>query len=45
MLLNKFVHLLQQFVSIAEKGGEVDKSQFRDTCSQATAFLLSNLVK
>ncbi|KAJ6766108.1 PHOSPHATIDYLINOSITOL KINASE [Salix purpurea] len=43
MLLNKFVHLLQQFVSIAEKGGEVDKSQFRDTCSQATAFLLSNL--
>ncbi|CAK7329726.1 unnamed protein product [Dovyalis caffra] len=43
MLLNKFVHLLQQFVSIAEKGGEVDKSQFCDTCSQATAFLLSNL--
>uniref|UniRef100_A0A6M2F295 1-phosphatidylinositol 4-kinase n=1 Tax=Populus davidiana TaxID=266767 RepID=A0A6M2F295_9ROSI len=43
MLLNKFVHLLQQFVSIAEKGGEVDKSQFRDTCSQAAAFLLSNL--
>ncbi|KAL3597325.1 hypothetical protein D5086_008962 [Populus alba] len=43
MLLNKFVHLLQQFVSVAEKGGEVDKSQFRDTCSQATAFLLSNL--
>ncbi|XP_048230508.1 phosphatidylinositol 4-kinase alpha 1 [Ricinus communis] len=44
ILLNKFVHLLQQFVSIAEKGGEVDKSQFRGTCSQATALLLSNLV-
>ncbi|KAJ8767237.1 hypothetical protein K2173_013634 [Erythroxylum novogranatense] len=43
MLLNKFVHLLQQFVSIAEKGGEVNKSQFRDICSQATALLLSNL--
>ncbi|KAF9684342.1 hypothetical protein SADUNF_Sadunf04G0108400 [Salix dunnii] len=43
MLLNKFVLLLQQFVSIAEKGGEVDRSHFRDTCSQATAFLLSNL--
>ncbi|CAN1255641.1 Phosphatidylinositol 4-kinase alpha 1 [Linum perenne] len=43
MLLNKFVHLLQQFVSAAEKGGDVDKSQFRDICSQATALLLSNL--
>lgn len=44
MLLNKFVRLLQQFVNIAEKGGVVDKSQFRETCSQATALLLSNLV-
>ncbi|GLT58161.1 hypothetical protein SLA2020_310800 [Shorea laevis] len=43
MLLSKFVHLLQQFVNVAEKGGEVDKSQFRETCSQATALLLSNL--
>ncbi|KAK4284694.1 hypothetical protein QN277_001489 [Acacia crassicarpa] len=43
ILLNKFVRLLQQFVNIAEKGGEVDKSQFRETCSQATALLLSNL--
>ncbi|KAG4153032.1 hypothetical protein ERO13_D04G158700v2 [Gossypium hirsutum] len=43
MLVSKFVHLLQQFVNIAEKGGEVDKSQFRETCSQATALLLSNL--
>ncbi|KAI4298362.1 hypothetical protein L6164_031933 [Bauhinia variegata] len=43
MLLNKFVHLLQQFVIIAEKGGEVDKSQFRETCCQATALLLANL--
>ncbi|XP_039047721.1 phosphatidylinositol 4-kinase alpha 1-like isoform X2 [Hibiscus syriacus] len=43
MLISKFVRLLQQFVNIAEKGGEVDKSQFRETCSQATAVLLSNL--
>ncbi|XP_054785436.1 phosphatidylinositol 4-kinase alpha 1 isoform X1 [Prosopis cineraria] len=43
MLLNKFVRLLQHFVNIAEKGGEVDKSQFRETCSQAIALLLSNL--
>lgn len=43
MLLSKFVHLLQQFVNVAEKGGEVDKGQFRETCSQATALLLSNL--
>ncbi|WCJ33866.1 Phosphatidylinositol 3- and 4-kinase family protein [Euphorbia peplus] len=43
ILLNKFVHLLQQFVSTAEKGGEVDKSQFRDICSQAAALLLANL--
>lgn len=43
MLLTKFVHLLQKCVNIAEKGGEVDKSQFRETCSQATALLLSNL--
>lgn len=44
VLLNKFVRLLQQFVNTAEKGGEVDKSSFRETCSQATALLLSNLV-
>lgn len=44
MLLNKFVRLLQQFVNIAEKGGEVIRSEFRDTCSQATVLLLSNLV-
>ncbi|KAL5788548.1 hypothetical protein ACOSP7_005497 [Xanthoceras sorbifolium] len=43
MLLSKFVTLLQQFINAAEKGGEVDKSQFRETCSQATALLLSNL--
>ena len=43
-LLNKFVGLLQQFVNTAEKGGEVDKLSFRETCSQATAWLLSNLV-
>ncbi|XVE49405.1 hypothetical protein DITRI_Ditri01bG0080200 [Diplodiscus trichospermus] len=45
MLLSKFVRLLQQFVNTAEKGGKVDKSQFRETCSQATALLLSNLVE
>ncbi|CAJ2642759.1 phosphatidylinositol 4-kinase alpha 1 isoform X1 [Trifolium pratense] len=43
MLLNKFVRLLQQFVNIAEKGGEVVRSEFRETCSQATVLLLSNL--
>ncbi|CAL5377227.1 unnamed protein product [Camellia sinensis] len=43
IMLTKFVRLLQQFVNIAEKGGEVDKSLFRETCSQAAALLLSNL--
>uniref|UniRef100_A0A5B7AN74 1-phosphatidylinositol 4-kinase n=1 Tax=Davidia involucrata TaxID=16924 RepID=A0A5B7AN74_DAVIN len=43
ILLTKFVRLLQRFVNIAEKGGEVDKSSFRETCSQATALLLSDL--
>ncbi|CAA7048445.1 unnamed protein product [Microthlaspi erraticum] len=37
------VRRLQQFVNTAEKGGEVDKSHFRETCSHATALLLSNL--
>lgn len=44
ILLTKFVRLLQQFVNVSEKGGEIDKSSFRETCSQATALLLSNLV-
>lgn len=44
VLLSKFVRLLQKFVTVAEKGEEVDKSSFRETCSQATALLLSNLV-
>lgn len=43
LLLTRFVRLLQKFVYTAEKGGEVDKSSFRETCSQATALLLSNL--
>uniref|UniRef100_A0A1D1Y4R9 1-phosphatidylinositol 4-kinase n=1 Tax=Anthurium amnicola TaxID=1678845 RepID=A0A1D1Y4R9_9ARAE len=43
ILLIKFVQLLQQFVSVAEKGGSVDKTQFREICSQATALLLSNM--
>ncbi|CAA6664833.1 unnamed protein product [Spirodela intermedia] len=45
ILLIKFVQLLQQFVSIAEKGGQVDKTEFREICSQATALLLSNIVE
>ncbi|KAK6159446.1 hypothetical protein DH2020_006760 [Rehmannia glutinosa] len=43
ILLSRFVRLLQNFVNTAEKGEEVDKSTFRETCSQATALLLSNL--
>lgn len=43
VLLTKFVRLLQKFVNVAEKGGEVDKSAFHETCSQATALLLSDL--
>lgn len=45
MILGKFVAQLQVFVNAAEKGGELDKSQFREICSQATALILSNLVK
>ncbi|GMI74628.1 hypothetical protein like AT1G49340 [Hibiscus trionum] len=41
--ISKFVRLLQQFVNSSEKGGELDKSQFHETCCQATALLLSNL--
>lgn len=44
VVLLKFVHQLQQFVNTAEKGGKVDKTSFRQICSQATAFLLSSLV-
>lgn len=44
VMLMKFVQQLQQFVNMYEKGGEFDKTTFRQTCSQATAFLLSNLV-
>ncbi|XP_030545471.1 phosphatidylinositol 4-kinase alpha 1-like isoform X3 [Rhodamnia argentea] len=43
VVLTKFIQQLQQFVNVAEKGGEVDKTLFRRTCSQATAFLLSNM--
>lgn len=45
VVLTKFIQQLQQFVNVAEKGGEVDKTLFRQTCSQATAFLLSNMVQ
>lgn len=44
ILLNRFVQLLQHFVATAEKGGSVEKSQFRESCSQATALLLSHMV-
>ncbi|XP_068668107.1 phosphatidylinositol 4-kinase alpha 1-like isoform X2 [Aristolochia californica] len=43
ILLSRFMRSLQQFVNFAEKGGVVDKAQFREICSQATAFLLSIL--
>ncbi|KAI6677773.1 hypothetical protein NL676_038569 [Syzygium grande] len=43
VVLTKFIQQLQQFVNVAEKGGQVDKTSFRQTCSQATAFLLSNM--
>ncbi|KAM7479286.1 hypothetical protein LguiA_027499 [Lonicera macranthoides] len=43
ILLAKFVSLLQKFIYDAEKGGIADKSSFRETCSQATALLLSNV--
>lgn len=43
MLVTRFLHLLQQFVNTAEKGEVVDKASFHETCSQATALLLSDL--
>ncbi|XP_070051819.1 phosphatidylinositol 4-kinase alpha 1-like isoform X1 [Nicotiana tomentosiformis] len=43
VLLTNFVQQLQKFVIYVEGGGEVDKSSFRETCSLATAFLLSDL--
>ncbi|KAI3928955.1 hypothetical protein MKW98_014546 [Papaver atlanticum] len=43
MLLKKSVVQLQQFVNTAERGEAVGKSLFRETCSRATALLLSNL--
>lgn len=43
ILIMKFVQSLQHFVSGAEKGCGLDKLKFRETCSQATALLLSNL--
>uniref|UniRef100_A0A0D6QSE9 1-phosphatidylinositol 4-kinase n=1 Tax=Araucaria cunninghamii TaxID=56994 RepID=A0A0D6QSE9_ARACU len=43
MLVERFVRLLQQYINTAEKGGIVDKALFHETCSQATALLLSDL--
>lgn len=43
-LINSSVRSLQQIVNTSTNGGITDKLQFRETCSQATAVLLSNLV-
>ncbi|XP_051147386.1 phosphatidylinositol 4-kinase alpha 1-like isoform X2 [Andrographis paniculata] len=43
VVITKFVRLLQKCVNSAEKGEAIDKAFFRETCSQATALLLSNL--
>lgn len=43
-LINSSVRSLQQIVNTCKNGGATDKSQFRETCSHATAVLLSNLV-
>ncbi|XP_056844326.1 phosphatidylinositol 4-kinase alpha 1-like isoform X2 [Raphanus sativus] len=42
-LINSSVRSLQQIVNTCKNGGATDKSQFRETCSHATAVLLSNL--
>ncbi|CAH8301812.1 unnamed protein product [Eruca vesicaria subsp. sativa] len=42
-LINSSVRSLQQIVNTCKNGGAIDKSQFRETCSHATAVLLSNL--
>jgi len=43
VFVSKFVSLLQNFVVAAEKQ-PIDNSQFRETCSQATALLLDHMV-
>ncbi|XP_062212194.1 phosphatidylinositol 4-kinase alpha 1-like [Phragmites australis] len=43
VFVSKFVCLLQNFVVTAEKQ-PIDNSQFRETCSQATALLLDHMV-
>lgn len=43
-LINSSVRSLQQIVNTSKNGGVTDKSQFRETCSHATAVLLSHLV-
>ncbi|KAF9609104.1 hypothetical protein IFM89_013358 [Coptis chinensis] len=43
LLLAQFVQELQRYVNVAEKGGDIEKSSFRQTCSKATALLLSDL--
>ncbi|KAL6637046.1 hypothetical protein ACP70R_024618 [Stipagrostis hirtigluma subsp. patula] len=43
VFVTKFVSLLQNFVVAAEKQ-PIDNSQFRETCSQATALLLDHMV-
>jgi len=40
MLVTGFLHLLQQLVNTAKKGGVVtDKASFHETCSQLKPFL------
>ncbi|CAN6315544.1 unnamed protein product [Urochloa humidicola] len=43
VFVSKFVSLLQNFVVAAEKQ-PIDNSQFRETCSQATALLLDHMM-
>ncbi|KAG2304894.1 hypothetical protein Bca52824_033545 [Brassica carinata] len=42
-LINSSVRSLRQIVNTSKNGGVTDKSQFRETCSHATAVLLSHL--
>ncbi|KAL4194748.1 hypothetical protein AMTRI_Chr05g70010 [Amborella trichopoda] len=43
LLLRKYVGELRKYVTDSESGSVVDKTLFRESCSLATALLLSNL--
>ncbi|KAK1314225.1 Phosphatidylinositol 4-kinase alpha [Acorus calamus] len=43
LLLDSYIQQLQKILNIAERGDLVDRSSFHDTCSKATALLLSNM--